>query len=276
MTLRLCPQTIRPQTTRRQIVPTLRKMKMEKQSMAQVSVGGVFLVKRDDANGCIVETVRGRKRFKKFLHNRKSIENRIFVNRLYSSSNARNRKWEEYVKHLSRGAKRSLTMDNAGGASVRSEALSIDLLEKLYDANNVLCEMEVQYDGHAWSMVDYLITISGKRVGVSVFRAMTGPNVKRTTFSMEDARRLVRKKLCGLIVARNSVSKEHRFFRSVLHCIAQSPHAARMMKMALEEVMETFETNLVAMITIVPKFDDVFYEKRGDGCRVSGIKRSNA
>jgi hypothetical protein len=34
------------------------------------------------------------------------------------------------------------------------------------------------------------------------------------------------------------------------------------MKRAFEEIMLDFESNLVAMITIVPKFDGVFYEKR--------------
>ena len=212
----------------------------------------------DSSNGVMVETIIGRKRFLKFLRNRKAIENRIFVNRIYN----REKTWNDYAKNLSRGAARSLTMDNAGGTSVRSEALSIHVFEKLYDARDVLCEMEVQYETHAWSMVDYLATIAGKRVGVSVFRAMVAPHAKRTSFTMVDARRLCTKKLRGLVVARNSVSKEHRFFNCVCHCIAQSPHAARLMKRAFEEIMLDFESNLVAMITIVPKFDGVFYEKR--------------
>ena len=214
--------------------------------------------KMDASNGMMVETIVGRKRFLKFLRNRKAIQNRIFVNRIDNQEKT----WNDYAKNLCRGAARSLTMDNAGGASVRSEALSIHVFEKLYDAKNVLCEMEVQYETHAWSMVDYLATIAGKRVGVSVFRAMVAPHAKRTSFTMEDARRLCAKKLRGLVVARNSVSKEHRFFNCVCHCIAQSPHAARLMKRAFEEVMFDFESNLVAMITIVPKFDGVFYEKR--------------
>lgn len=213
----------------------------------------------DGSGGVILETSRGRKRFLKFLNDENSIKkNRVFVNRIQGHEKT----WKRYVENLSRGAARSLTMDNAGGTSVRSEAMSIHVFEKMYDAKHVLCEMEVQYETYAWSMVDYLATISGKRVGVSVFRAMVPPNAKRTSFTMEDARRLCRKKLRGLVVARNSVSKKHRFFRCVCHCIAQSPHAARFMKRAFEELMLNFETNLVAMITIVPKFNDLFYEKR--------------
>ena len=177
----------------------------------------------DASNGMMVETIVGRKRFLKFLRNRKAIQNRIFVNRIDNQEKT----WNDYAKNLCRGAARSLTMDNAGGASVRSEALSIHVFEKLYDAKNVLCEMEVQYETHAWSMVDYLATIAGKRVGVSVFRAMVAPHAKRTSFTMEDARRLCAKKLRGLVVARNSAFRKNIGSSTVFAIVLRSPLTRR-------------------------------------------------
>lgn len=208
-------------------------------------------------------------RFETFLGtpsatSRKTVKNRVFPSRL----DVTNTDWITFSKELRPGAKMSLTIPNAGGTSVRSEALSIHVMEGVFAATNVLCEMQVHYDGHPWSMVDYLCTIRGRRIGVSVFRAMVGPSEKRTAFTYEDAERLVRKKLKGLIVARNSMASEHRFNKCILHVIAQSPHSGRMMIEALRAAMGTFEDELVAVVTVVRKFDDVFYEKKAGSCCV--------
>jgi len=45
--------------------------------------------------------------------------------------------------HLSRDAKRSIEVDNAGGGSAISEMFSIDLYVKAFMARKVLLEMEV-------------------------------------------------------------------------------------------------------------------------------------
>ena len=64
------------------------------------------------------------------------------------------------------------------------------------------------------------------------------------------------------------MAPDHRFSKCILHCIAQSPHSARMMIAALRAEMHAFEDELVALVTMVRKFDDVFYEKKSGTCCV--------
>lgn len=56
---------------------------------------------------------------------------------------------------------------------------------------------QVGYCNPNWKKVDYIIDIFGTRMGVSVTRAMSYPNP--SNFSEEDARRLLYKKLYGLV-----------------------------------------------------------------------------
>jgi hypothetical protein len=87
--------------------------------------------------------------------------------------------------------------------------------------------MEVVYSID-YKMVDYIALVDDIRVGVSVTRAMGFPTA--AYFTSEDADRLLRKKLNGLIVARNSVSKHQSFIKSILHVWCQSPNIARLLK----------------------------------------------
>jgi len=124
-------------------------------------------------------------------------------------------------------ALRSLTVANAGGKSEVSEALSIQYFYEKYAATNILLEKEVDYRFYNCKMVDFVCSIGEVRLGVSVTRAMGFPNPEK--FEMENAEHLLRKKLFGLIVARNAVNKQHRFFKSILHVFCQTPHIAELL-----------------------------------------------
>lgn len=135
------------------------------------------------------------------------------------------------VKHLklSDQARRSLETKNAGGSSAISEALSIEYFVTIFHASNVLLEMEIDY-WIDYKMVDFICTIGHQRVGVSVTRALGYPTVD--DFDYDDAVQLLEKKITGLIIARNSVSKHHRFFKSVLHIWCQSAHIVQLIDQA--------------------------------------------
>jgi hypothetical protein len=72
---------------------------------------------------------------------------------------------------LSRGANTILTEPNAGGSSANSEALSMEVLYTMTRAELLLTENEVEYEPGS-SIADYVVTMRGARVGVSVTRAM--------------------------------------------------------------------------------------------------------
>lgn len=149
---------------------------------------------------------------------------------------------------LSNEAKRVLRLPNAGGHSILSEALSVQYFVEAFGAYNVCAEMEIGY-WFTYKMADFLVTVdtyehadfnyaTGKstlrgkktpeRIGVSVTRAMGYPHP--SLFTVEDAIALLRKKLYGLIVARNAVCEEDTFKTSYLHVLCQTQHIAKLVE----------------------------------------------
>ena len=160
-------------------------------------------------------------------------------------------------------AYRSLTVENAGGKSEVSEALSIQYFHDKFIATNILLEKEVDYRFYNCKMVDFVCTINEVRLGVSVTRAMGYPNPER--FDREAADHLLQKKLYGLIVARNAVNKQHRFFKSILHVFCQTEHIAEL----LVEAYASLDVNdfgldirgaVILQLTICP--DTRIYENK--------------
>ncbi|CAH6419997.1 Hypothetical protein HVR_LOCUS1052 [uncultured virus] len=132
-------------------------------------------------------------------------------------------------------ARRSITIDNAGGKSDISEMFSIDYFTQMYGARNTILEKEVSY-WIDYKMVDFICTIGCSRVGVSVARAMGYPTSDKFTSTM--AARLLYKKLYGLIVARNAVVKNQSFFKSILHIWCQDIHVAQLLRDAFANLDE--------------------------------------
>jgi len=123
---------------------------------------------------------------------------------------------------------RSLNVDNAGGNSMISEMMSIEYFIRVFEAQDILLEMEVEY-WIDYKMVDFVCTIPQfGRVGVSVTRAMGYPTPEKFTY--EKALGLLKKKLYGLIISRNGVTKKHSFYRSILHVWCQTPEIATFLR----------------------------------------------
>lgn len=130
-------------------------------------------------------------------------------------------------------ARGSLEIPNAGGKSEVSEAHSIHMMCACFGATQVLYENQVSYwaeicFGKGSKMVDYVCTIAGQRVGVSVTRAMAFPTRRPELYTQEQADRLVAKKVHGLIVSREAVTEHHSFTKSILHVWCQTKRIADM------------------------------------------------
>lgn len=82
------------------------------------------------------------------------------------------------------------------------QTLSVEYFARRFQAQDVVTEMEVEYWSSNWKKVDYICTLYGERVGVSVTRAMSYPNPN--SFSTEIAYRLLHKKLYGLVSLNHS------------------------------------------------------------------------
>jgi hypothetical protein len=164
-------------------------------------------------------------------------------------------------------ANQIMSEPNAGGASVVSEALSMELLHRRFGADDVVTEMAIQYWVTNWKKIDYIATIYGKRIGVSVTRAMGYPDAG--SFTEEDAYRLCYKKLFGLVVARAGISQRHSYERSILHCFCQNEKIAILMNSAFkrliqedlereDDVESSLTGSIVIILTVCYNFPEIF------------------
>lgn len=135
--------------------------------------------------------------------------------------------------HFSETPLRSMHIENAGGASEISEALSMQYMENVFNATGFVPEKEVDY-WIEYKMCDYIMRVNDQNIGVSVTRAVTYPFDNEFTY--EHAVRLLDKKLYGLIVAQESVNIKHQFFKSILHIWCYSAMSAQNIKKAHAEL----------------------------------------
>ncbi|OQR95518.1 hypothetical protein THRCLA_07794 [Thraustotheca clavata] len=170
----------------------------------------------------------------------------------------RNRQSERF--QLDTDAKQIYLEPNAGGKSVVSEALSMQYMHEMFQANDVVTEMKIQYWSMNWKKVDYLCTIANERIAVSVTRAMKFPDPFAWTIA--DAKHLLRKKLFGLVVAQQGVCKAQRYHKSILHIWCQTKEIALSLSSCYEEVVTELDIveNVILIATIASSEACIFFE----------------
>lgn len=143
---------------------------------------------------------------------------------------------------LSESALRVLNTPNAGGNSVWSEVLSMEMLSMLYCAKLEKTEMELQYVMEG-SITDYSVKMNGFVIGVSVTRAMK----YRGVFSYEDALALMTKKMKGVMKSSENISEEHKWTKQVLHVWVQEPYMVALVEQAYAALTELHSNTLVQL-----------------------------
>lgn len=144
----------------------------------------------------------------------------------------------------------SLTIENAGGSSNISEALSMKYMYMRHGITEFIPEMEVSY----WidcKKVDYLMFDKkiGEYVGVSVTRAVPYP--RDTEYTLQRAETLLRKKLHGLVVARASVSDDCGFSTSILHVWCYNKSAAINIQKAHEVLLTSPDRSIFESVSVI-------------------------
>jgi hypothetical protein len=109
---------------------------------------------------------------------------------------------------LNAGSQRVMDTPNAGGSSVWSEAISFEVLSFLCSAALHKTEMEIEYMPGS-KITDYSVKVMGRDLGVSVTRAMKFSKKDDTTFTEEDAFKLLSKKLRGVNESTKGVVSFH-------------------------------------------------------------------
>ena len=160
--------------------------------------------------------------------------------------------------NLSEEAKLTLNVDNAGGGSEISEALSVEYMVKFFRGSQVIPEMQVEY-WIDYKMIDYIIKINQELIGVSVTRAMGFPNPE--SFTEFTAQKLIQKKFYGLVIARNSTVEKHSFYRAVLHIWCQTQLIADLV-MAAYHQLPASDLEEVIVICSVCNIPEIYLNRR--------------
>lgn len=176
----------------------------------------------------------------------------IFIDR-YSSIPFR-----DHSMKFCESGKKTLVVDNAGGKSQLSEALSIQYFYDRFRARNFLLEMEIVYNYRNCKMCDYTCDmtfhdarnkLSRKRIGVSVSRAMGFPSAD--SFTIEDAGILLSKKMNGLVIARSYISEEQSFDTCILHIWCQSIEIAKKLEIIYPVVIKEDKSDTLKDVIIL-------------------------
>lgn len=143
---------------------------------------------------------------------------------------------------------RTITLQNAGGSSELSEALSMYYMFLRFGAIDFIPEMEVDYMVKS-NICDYIVTIANERIGVSVTRAIE----YNTTKSTEDihgesvfnknvtemfVQSLLYKKMLGMVHAKRTVTDSNSFRTSIIHIWCTNLDDASTIKKIYEKIVD--------------------------------------
>ncbi|KAG0186153.1 hypothetical protein DFQ28_008255, partial [Apophysomyces sp. BC1034] len=165
-----------------------------------------------------------------------------------------------FLPVLGRSAQRLLRTPNAGGSSVESEALSIEVLNRLFGVDLLKTERELRYTTLSGPITDYSCQTTGKyrtTLGVSVTRAMAF----RRRFTKQDATKLVTKKLRGILRSSQAVENE-TFDRQVLHIWTESGADATVVRRVCSKLPEEIMGNTFILITSINSKSVFFSNKK--------------
>lgn len=165
---------------------------------------------------------------------------------------------EGYVAELlSNGASYIMKRDNAGGSSVASEALAYEMLYRCEKASLVKIENEIEYQGDG-SITDILVEIDNRYVGVSVTRAYPWSG----SYTLDEARKILNKKLSALRPAQENAVEEDRWDRSVLYILAGDEDSANKLKEAWDESSDELKEDSIVMVTVTDGVDEFVYKNK--------------
>ena len=136
---------------------------------------------------------------------------------------------------------------NAGGASVRSEVMSIEVLQRAFKAKLLATETEAWYWPAHSPITDYVCEINGETLGVSVTRAFHFVDASR--FTTSDARRLLAKKLQGVLNSTQGIVFPE-FRRQILHVFCKTQNIAKMVLQEYKTLKAKLRANTILFLTV--------------------------
>lgn len=154
-------------------------------------------------------------------------------------------------------ARRVFETDNAGGSSLVSEAMSMELLCRVFGARLLKTEMELLYFPSDSAMTDFAVEMDGVALGVSVTRALSHP---ASPLTLTDAVRLLSKKLAGVLKS-TAACYNVEWRKQILHVWARSARVARLLAHAYSLLEPSLIADTLCLVTRCSSLSEIFTEK---------------
>jgi len=160
---------------------------------------------------------------------------------------------------LSEGGQEVIEDGNLGGSSINSEAMAYEMLYRCELAALLLTEGEVTYDDPGGKKTDLVVDIDGRRIGVSVTRAVGWP--RDDPYTLEAAQDLLLGKLADIPLSSDNVVESDAWERQLLSVLAYTDdHAARLEEAWASSALDAVRGDTGVMVTATGDGDAFIYE----------------
>jgi hypothetical protein len=144
---------------------------------------------------------------------------------------------------------------NAGGSSVYSEAFAMEWLARCELATLIKTETEIVYDDPMGKKADILIDVDGRKVGVSVTRAVTFPF--GNPYTLDEAILILDRKLDDIQLATAAVSAGDLWTKQMLSVLAYDQQHADVAMQAWSMLDAETRDDTIVIVTVTSG-DDLF------------------
>jgi len=149
---------------------------------------------------------------------------------------------------LASGPNKRYEGDNAGGSSLCSEVMSMQLLADCDEASIYKTEKQIAYTSCQGAITDYIAEIDDQLVGVSVTRAYKGPSID--VYSVQDATDLLEKKLAGVNESSSKVKPSDKWLKQVLHIWTLRKDWVPLLKVAWQNLDAKLRGDTIVWVTV--------------------------
>lgn len=143
---------------------------------------------------------------------------------------------------------------NAGGSSLLSEVFAMEVLARCELATLLATETEIRYTTEG-KITDLLVEIDGRKIGVSVVRAVGFP--KDDPYTVEQARTILERKLGDILESSANVAPEDAWQKQILHVLAYAEGHVESLEAAWEAIPAATRANTIVFVTVT-NGDDLF------------------
>ena len=157
---------------------------------------------------------------------------------------------------LTPGGRTIVETPNAGGSSIYSEVFAFEQLAGCEMAGLLKTETQIVYDT-AGKITDILVEIDGKKIGVSVVRAVQFPF--GTPYTLQNATTTIQKKLEDIQLSSMNVSAQDKWVKQILAVIAYDDQHVDTVEQAWLGMSASVKADTVLVVTATHGDDTFIY-----------------